>query len=109
MKITTRIEAKKFKNYFSKLFRFIGERLFLNFLLVVVLAIIIGGFIMYRYVFLSENIQFNIVERPVFFDEVIYKKVLEEWEKRDKEFQEIESKQYLNPFLPQNLPPVPGI
>jgi len=101
MKITTKIETKRIKDFFRKFSRFIGERFFLNFLFSVILAFIVGGFVLYQYVFLAESIEINIPEKPIFFDEDIYKKVLEEWQIRDKEFQEIESRQYLNPFLPQ--------
>jgi len=98
MKITTKIETKRIKDFFRKTSKFIGERFFLNFLFTVILALIIGGFVFYKYVFLAESIQPDILETPIFFDGDIHKKVLEEWQNRDKEFQEIESKQYPDPF-----------
>jgi membrane peptidoglycan carboxypeptidase len=104
MKITTKIETKRIKDFFRRFSRFIGERFFLSFLFSVILALIVGGFVFYQYVFLVESIELNISETPVFFDEDIYKKVLEKWQNREREFQEIESKQYSNPFLP----PAPG-
>ena len=104
MKITTKIETKRIKDFFRKFSRFIGERFFLSFLLFVILALIVGGFVLYQYAFLVDRIDFNTQEKPVFFNEDIYKKVLEEWQNREREFQEIESRQYPNPFLP----PAPG-
>jgi hypothetical protein len=106
MKITTKIETKRIKEFFKKIPRAIGKHFFLSFLFVVFLALVFGGLVLYQYVFLAESIEFNVPERPVFFDEDTYKKVLESWQAREKKIQEIESKQYSNPF---SIPPTPSL
>lgn len=98
MKIGLKTEAKRIKGFFKKLPRTIGEHFFLSFLFFVLLAIIFGGIVFYRYIFLAENTEINILERPVFFNIDVYNKVLEELQNREKIIQELDSVQYSNPF-----------
>lgn len=98
MKIGFKIETKKTVDFFKKIPRTIGEHFFLSFVFAALLAFLIGALIFYRFVFLTKNAALNILERPVFFNEDVYKKVLEEISNREKIIQELDSKQYSNPF-----------
>lgn len=100
MKIGFKIGTQKTRIFFQKIPKTIGEHFFLSFVFVVLLASIIGAFIFYRFVFSIKNAAINILERPVFFNEDVYKKVLEEISAREKIIQELDSKQYSNPFAP---------
>lgn len=95
-----KIKAKKIHIFLKKFPWIIGGHFFPSFLFAALLAFIIGGAIFYRYVFLTENVEFNILERPVFFQEDIYKEILEELNNRKKIIQELDSKEYSNPFAP---------
>jgi len=109
MKFGFKIETKKTINYFKKIPRNIGEHFFLSFLIVTFVAFIIGGLIFYRYIFVAKNAEVNVLERPVFFNVDIYKKVLEELQNREQTIQELNSKQHSNPFQMPAIPaPVPN-
>ena len=111
MKIGFKIETKKIVNFFKKIPRTVGEHFFLSFLIVTFIAFILGGLIFYRYIFVPKNAEVNILESPVFFNVDIYKKVLEELQNREQTIQELNSKQYSNPFqIPAPVPneTIPG-
>ena len=90
MKLPFKIGAKKTKDFFKKFPRAIGEHFLLSFIFSALIAFIIGGVIFY----------INLLERPVLFNVDVYKKVLEETQNREKVIQELDSKQFLNPFVP---------
>src|SRR4030042_6112645 len=100
MKIGFKIKTQKTIIFFKKIPRIIGEHFFLSFVFAALLASIIGAFIFYRFIFLTKNAALNILERPVFFNVDVYKKVLEEMRNREKIIKELDSKQYSNPFAP---------
>jgi len=100
MKLSFKVGTKGIKNFSQKITRTIGDHFFFSFLIVVLFVIILGGAIFYNYVFLSENEKIDISERPVFFNEDVYKKVLEELSSRKKIIEDLNSKQYSNPFVP---------
>jgi hypothetical protein len=99
MKLSFKLEFRKIKEFSNKFSRFLGEHFFFSFLLILFLTLILGSFIFYQYVFLAETSEPNISEKPIFFNEGAYEKVLEEWGNREKKIQEIDSGQYSNPFV----------
>jgi hypothetical protein len=99
------IKIKDFANFFKKIFWKIGENPLPTFFILLVLALIFGGLIFYQYSFLAEKKEPQITERKIQFKEEIYQKILNEWEERQKKFDQAEQKEYRDLFqiLPEKL------
>ena len=102
-----RIKFVKTKNIFVKLPRFLGERAFLTFLGFAAIAIILGGFIFYKYSVLTKKAELEVVPKSIHFNEELYQKILEEWEIREQKFQETDFKTYPDPFFLEIESPQP--
>jgi len=98
MKIKISIKFNKLKGSLKRLPRILAEHIFLSFLGLLSLALIFGGFIFYKYSILTEKIEPKILEKPLQFKEALYQKILEEWQIRQKRFEEAELKEYPDPF-----------
>lgn len=92
------IGFQKIKDSIKNIFWFIGENFFLSLFIFVFLVLIISSFIFYQYSFLVEKKEPQIVEIPLYFKEAIYQKILEEWQIRQKKFEEAEFKEYRDLF-----------
>jgi len=92
------LKFKKIEVFFKKLPKILAERAFLTYLGLLVLALILGGFIFYRYSILAKKTESPIGEKPLHFEKELYNKVLEIWVKREERFEEADSKKYPDPF-----------
>ena len=99
MKITG-IKFNTIKIFFRKLPRILGEKAFLSFLALLFLDLIFSGLVFYKYSVLIQNKKLDIpqAEKPIQFKEKTYQDVLTIWQKKEKRFQETETKIYPNPF-----------
>jgi len=96
----------KIKKILKRLPRILGEQAFLTFLVLLFFSLIFGGLIFYKYLILAEKKEPEILEKPLFFKENLYQKVLAEWEEREKNFEQAKLKEYPNPFqepIPEEL------
>ena len=93
-----KIQLKKFEVFLKKLPRILAERVFLTFLGLLILSLIFGAFLFYKYNFLIKKIEPQITERPLKFKEKTYEDVLKSWQEREERFKEAEFKEYPNPF-----------
>ena len=98
MKIVNLIKINKVKKVFGKLPRILGERAFLVSLILIFLALILGGFIFYKYNILAQKTEPQIIEKPFQFKESLYQKILEEWQGHQRKFDEAELKEYPDLF-----------
>lgn len=87
IKMPLRISAKKFAEY-----------AFLTFLALFLVSLAIGGLVFYEYSFKIRGVKPEISENPIKFNQKTYEEVLSTWQKKEKEIQEIDSKQYPDPF-----------
>jgi hypothetical protein len=94
-----KIKIKKLKEFLERLPRALGERAFLTFLGLLVLALIFGGIIFYKYQILVKRAKIQITEEPLQFQEKIYQDILKIWQEKEKNFKETDSKEYPNPFI----------
>ena len=95
-----KLKLNKLKKYFvafKKIPRWLGTNVFLSFLISLLIALIIGDLMLYKYSFLIENIEPEIGQR-IGFKEEAYQRVLEAWEQDQKKFEETNTKNYPNPF-----------
>jgi len=93
-----KIQLKKFEVFLKKLPRILAERVFLTFLGLLILSLIFGAFLFYKYNFLIKKIEPQITERPLKFKEKTYEDVLKAWQEREERFNKAEFKEYPNPF-----------
>ena len=93
-----RIKTDKIKIFFLKFPRVLAGRSFLTFLGIVLLTLVIGGSVFYKYEYLTEKTEPRIPTTSFKFDENVYKDMLVEWEKREKKFSEADFKNYPDLF-----------
>lgn len=77
----------------------LGLHAFWIILFLVFIELVIGGFLFYKYAVLPNKDEMKIADYNLKFKNVIYEKVLEEWEKRRLEFEGYQTEQYSNPFI----------
>ena len=93
-----KIKIKKIGSFLKKLPRILGERAFLTFLGLMILSLILGAIVFYKYSFLTKKIEPQITERPLKFKEKTYEDVLKSWQEREERFKKADFKEYPNPF-----------
>jgi|GEM_PF-1228099 len=86
--------SKKLK----KIPKTLAEHLFLSFFGFLIIDLVIGGFIFYKYYLLIEDSEINITEKILEFEESNYQEVLNQWQTREKALKTINSRKYFNPF-----------
>lgn len=99
---------KKIKEFFKKIFLRVGENPLPAFLVLILLALVFGILIFYQYSFLAEKREPQAIERPLQFKEALFQKILEEWGRRQKRFDEADLKEYRDLFkvsVPEQLTP----
>lgn len=93
-----KFQLKKLKNNFGKIPRALAEWAFLAFLISVFIALIFGLFLFYKYSVLAQKAEPEVEVKPVQFKEVLYQKILAEWQARTERFEAAELKEYPDPF-----------
>jgi len=76
----------------------IGKRAFWLTILLILVDLIIGGAVFYKYVFYAENDKSYLNNPPLQFDENSYQEILSQWEKRDESLNQFIQKNYPDPF-----------
>lgn len=93
-----RIKINKIKEFLRKFLRILGEEAFLFFLVLIFLALILGGLLFYKYSFLVEKAKPEVLEKPLQFEEKTHQEVLKILKELQKKFEETELKKYPDPF-----------
>jgi len=93
-----KISPKKFIKTIKVLPKKLARHSFLTFLIFLFLDFTLGGIVFYKYVILIEKTKVETLRTPLRFDMANYQEVLNQWEKRQKNLEKIDSKQYINPF-----------
>ena len=88
--------------FIKKIPLLIGKDAFLFMLIFILIDILFGEFLFYKYVFLAESKKAEAVSNPITFQESAYKSVLDQWEKRQESFsssiKEYYQEYYQDPF-----------
>jgi hypothetical protein len=93
-----KISPKKIINTIRALPKELAKHSFLTFFTFFLLDLVLGGIVFYKYVILIEKTKVETLRTPLRFDHANYQEVLNQWEKRQKNLEKIDSKQYINPF-----------
>lgn len=89
---------KKIKEFSKKIFFRVGENPLPAFFGLILLALVFGFLIFYQYSFLAGKKEPQVIEKPLQFKEDLYQKILVEWQVRQKNFGEADSKEYRDLF-----------
>lgn len=93
-----KIRFDKIKVVFGKLPRILGEKAFLTFLGLLVVFLVFGAFLFYKYIFLVEKAQPEVIEGSLQFNERLFQKILEKSRDKQEKFKETETKKYPDAF-----------
>ena len=77
----------------------LGSYAFSIILILILLDLILGEFLLYKYVILVEIEKPKIVGNTLKFEYSAYQKVLEEWQTREQKFKESTAEKYSSPFI----------
>mgnify|MGYP001577205517 CR=1 FL=1 len=77
----------------------LGSNAFSIILIFILLDLILGEFLLYKYVIIVKREGPEIVQSTLKFEYNIYQKVLEEWQTRERKFEDFTVKIYSNPFI----------
>jgi Fe2+ transport system protein B len=90
-----KVETKKLKNFIKKIPRVLAEKFLLTSIFLLIFAFLIG-FLIFK---ISTSFKGEMPQKIEAFNKNLYQKVLEKFREREKKFEEIDQKIYLNPFL----------
>lgn len=76
----------------------IGKHAFITVLVLILLDVILGGLVFYKYMYLAQKKEIGVNNIPFQFKENVYQKVLDQWKERDQKFQEYIQEDYTSPF-----------
>ena len=95
-----KINFNKIKSWIKQALNILAERASLFFLFLIILYFISGGVLIYKYSVLAQRTEIYTTEKKQnFLKENAYKEILEHWESTKIKFDEINEKNYPNPFI----------
>jgi len=81
----------------------LGRRAFTGFLILVLIALFIGGIIFYYYGFLVMAHEPETRSQEIRLDDKLYQQFLENYRQRKANFESVDSQIYFNPFFHTNI------
>src|SRR4030042_3604534 len=94
-----KIKFDKAKIPFGKLPRILGEKAFLTFLGLLVIFLIFGSFLFYKYILIVEKAKPENLDGLPQFNEGFFQEILQKFGERQKKFEETKTKNYPDPFM----------
>ncbi len=82
----------------KKILWIIGRHAFAVILILILLDVLFGGFLFYKYVYSAENKNPDIDGNYFKFNDTAYQQVLTQWQSRDQKLQDFLQKNYPSPF-----------
>lgn len=96
--IALNINFKKIKYYFLKIPGLLAENAFFTFLGLFLIALAISSVLFYKYDILIKKAVVKTDDQPIEFKGQTHSSVMQIWQEREKNFEQADSKIYLNPF-----------
>jgi hypothetical protein len=100
-------EINKIKSFFKRIPRVLAENAFFTSVCFIILSLILGSLIFYKYSILTQRANIDINEGTFKFQEKSYQDVLKIWQEREEEFNTADSEQHSNLFQGLPLTPTP--
>jgi hypothetical protein len=94
------IKVKKIKEWFAKLPLALAERSFLVSLILILLALALGGIFFYKYDVLANKNTPQPEAISLKFENGSYQRILAEWQTRQEKFEAADFRNYPDPFYP---------
>lgn len=91
-------DAKNTAVGLKKLPYFLGLNAFLFFIVLVLIDLLVGGFLFYKYAYLTQKEQPKNNLEQIIFNEENYRQVLDVWQKREEAFSRLLESNIKNPF-----------
>jgi cell division protein FtsL len=104
-----KVKLTKNKEFFRKLPRVLAERFFLTFLILIFIALILGGLVFYKYSILVEQKKVEISEKQISFKEKEFQEILKIWEDNQKRLEEAGLKTHPDLFRTSTSTPQPQL
>ncbi len=99
-----KINSEKIKGKTEKLLWFIGNRAFLSFAILFLIAILLNAFIFYIYVIRPASKDVKVEVKSAKLNETLYQNFLKNYKQRQESFNQIGQKVYLDPFSNPSQP-----
>jgi len=93
-----KIKLAKIKDFLGEIPTILVKKPFFTTMSFLLITFVLGGIIFYKYCFLVEKAEPQVIEKPLSLKEDLFKKILEEWEERERKLEQIKYKGYPNPF-----------
>lgn len=93
-----KINFKKWKSRSKEISLKIAEKAFKSFLILFLIALIIGGILFYKYSFLVERKEPQADFQQIIFKEDNFKNILEIWGQREKDFEQADAQDFQDLF-----------
>ncbi len=93
-----KIKIGETKNFFKKLPKTLALHPFLTFWVFLSIALILGSIVFYKYSILAEKPETETSKELLRFKQGVYQKVLDHWQQREENLENISLKEYINPF-----------
>lgn len=90
----------KIKEYLPKIFKLAAQHFFPAFLVFVLIAVIAGLLVFYKYGILPQRMEPEFGDETIKFKEETYQKIIQEWQNRGERFEAAKIKEYSDPFRP---------
>lgn len=103
------IKLKVIKKFLKKLIWTIGANPLVAFFVLFFLSLVIGGLVFYRYGFLAEKAQIQIIETPLQFEKDLFEEISQEWQIRQDRSEEVTFRKFPDLFQSQVTPPQEGL
>ena len=91
-------DFKKTLSGIKKIPWFLGNHAFLIILLLVLVDLFFGAYLFYKYIYIVKNQMPEVISGQVIFDEKNYQLILDQWKKREENFNKIEQENIKSPF-----------
>ena len=93
-----RINFKKITDFFGKLPEFLDKRAFLFFLVFLLISLILGSFLFYKYSILIDKEKPDVVIGAIKFNKQLYQEILEIRQIKEQQFEKTNLKEYPSLF-----------
>ncbi len=100
LKLPTKKPSFKF---FGKIADFLLAKYFLTFLILIVIAFVLGGIVFYKYSFLAEKKKAENNANLIVLDEDNLQKVIQIWKGRQEKLDRAGIQSYRNPFIKNTI------
>jgi len=91
-------DLEKIKSKLSKFCLFSAEHSFLSILILISIALLMGGWLFYQYSILAQKAEPQVTGQTIQFKENLYQEILDQWQIRQDSLEAADEKEYLDIF-----------